>query len=318
MVAGKTGTGPSGTKLGKPGKRAGWDKLGQGAFVAYQSVPSGPKKRELSIGKILINNKDDQTVVIQPYRGVWAGVRVQHKPQYLDRDEGRTDEVGPVAQDQIKYEALVLAVELLSGGELMHGYARSLSARGWGLLLEEKETVAFLDQCRTGKVSKFRSGVPPCGTNPTTRSIEEVMALGESLGVRTDRLAKVIDEAANIAYWSPWEHGTVAHNSLTGQPEPVFRLGENNRKLLERCAATKDSTIEQGAEIPQEVLEKADRKAAEKSGRRTWARPNKPGAQSAGQKAWMDKLRKGDLSGPEVPKGKLSEPSQRGNPWEPS
>ena len=27
----------------------------------------------------------------------------------------------------------------------------ALSARGWGLLLEEKETVAFLDQCRTGR-----------------------------------------------------------------------------------------------------------------------------------------------------------------------
>ena len=103
----------------------------------------GPHKRELTIGKVLINNKDAQNIVVQPYRGVWAGVRVQHKPQYLDRDEGRTDEVGPVAQEQVNYHALVLAVELLSGGELMHGYARSLSARGWGLFLEERETGAM-------------------------------------------------------------------------------------------------------------------------------------------------------------------------------
>ena len=54
MVEGKTGSGASGTKQGKPGKRAGWDKLGVGAFVAYQSIPSGPHKRELSIGKLLI------------------------------------------------------------------------------------------------------------------------------------------------------------------------------------------------------------------------------------------------------------------------
>ena len=92
------------------------------------------------------------------------------------------------------------------------------------------------------------------------------MALGESLGVRTDRLAKVIDEAANIAYWSPWEHGTVAHNSLTGAPEPVFRLGENNRKLLERCAATKDSYERaKGTKFPRSTG-KADRKAARHQG----------------------------------------------------
>ena len=118
MVEGKTGTGSQGRSLVSLVSAPVGTSSASGAFVAYQSVPSGPKKRELSIGKILINNKDDQTVVIQPYRGVWAGVRVQHKPQYLDRDEGRTDEVGSVAQDQVKYEALVLAVELLSGGEL--------------------------------------------------------------------------------------------------------------------------------------------------------------------------------------------------------
>ena len=49
MIEGRTGAGAPGTKQGKPGKRAGWDKLGVGAFVAYQAVPSGPPKRESSL-----------------------------------------------------------------------------------------------------------------------------------------------------------------------------------------------------------------------------------------------------------------------------
>ena len=110
-------------------------------------------------------------------------MRVQHKPQYLDRDEGRTDQVGPVGQELDNYQALTLAVELLSGGELMHGYARSLSARGWGLRLEEKETIAFLAQCRTYKGSESRGGAQPHGKDPKSRSLEEIMALGETLGV---------------------------------------------------------------------------------------------------------------------------------------
>ena len=160
MLEGRTRVAAPGTKQGKPGKRAGWDKLGVGAFVAYQAVPSGPHKREL-----LVNNKNEQNVVVQPYRDVFAGVRVQHKPQYLDRNECRTSEVGPIAQEQVKYQALVLAVELLTWGELMHGYARSLSARGWGLLFEEKENIAFLDQCRLRKRPQSRGGAHPCGQN---------------------------------------------------------------------------------------------------------------------------------------------------------
>ena len=110
----------------------------------------------------------------------------------------------------------------------------------------------------------------------------------------------------------------MAHNSLTGEAEPVFRLGENNRKALERCSASKGTLpSESSVEMLPEPLGKADRKAEEKSGRRTWARPNKLAEYSTGQKAWMDKLRKGDLSGPEVPKGSylnLRNEEIKGNP----
>ena len=48
MLDGRTGAGaPGTTKQGKPGKRACWDKLGVGAFVPQQAVPSGPHKREI-------------------------------------------------------------------------------------------------------------------------------------------------------------------------------------------------------------------------------------------------------------------------------
>ncbi len=67
---------------------------------------------------MLINDKDEQTDVLQKYRAIWAGVRVQHKPQYLDRDESRTDEVGPVAQELVNYQALILARGTLIRGRV--------------------------------------------------------------------------------------------------------------------------------------------------------------------------------------------------------
>ena len=45
------------------------------------------------------------------------------------------------------YPALALAVELLRGGELMYSYARTLSDRGWGLLVDLEEQVNCLQTC---------------------------------------------------------------------------------------------------------------------------------------------------------------------------
>ena len=45
------------------------------------------------------------------------------------------------------YPALTLAVELLRGGELMYSYARTLSDRGWGLLVDLDEQVSHLRSC---------------------------------------------------------------------------------------------------------------------------------------------------------------------------
>ena len=47
------------------------------------------------------------------------------------------------AEVTVLYPALVLQVELLSGGELTHGSARTLSDRNWGLEMEVVEEVAY-------------------------------------------------------------------------------------------------------------------------------------------------------------------------------
>ena len=52
------------------------------------------------------------------------------------------------AKSVVRYEALVSQVELLSGGELAAGDVRRLSDRGWGLWIEENETLRFLQSAR--------------------------------------------------------------------------------------------------------------------------------------------------------------------------
>ena len=47
-----------------------------------------------------------------------------------------------VLEESVRYSAMKLQVELLVGGELTHGCARTLSDNGWGLLLEDAEVIA--------------------------------------------------------------------------------------------------------------------------------------------------------------------------------
>ena len=105
-------------------------------MVAYQSHSNGPSAKELTIGRVIVNERDQGSVVLQPYAGVWSGSRVVHRP-YYQTSAGYSLVPGPRgAQEKIRYEALVLQVELLTGGELAHGSARRLSNGGWGLFIQ--------------------------------------------------------------------------------------------------------------------------------------------------------------------------------------
>ena len=113
------------------GRRKGWAGLGTGAFVAYQTSGQGPRRKDLSIGKVLRNYPDGQNITIQPYKGIWRQLRVCHYPLYRAPDGTLTiSATATAANETVRYSALVLQVELLVGGELNHGSARTLSDRG--------------------------------------------------------------------------------------------------------------------------------------------------------------------------------------------
>jgi hypothetical protein len=116
----------------KAGRKSGWGPLARGAFVAYQTVPQGVKSKQLTVGGVVLNDRESSMVTVQPYRGKWGRVRIIHVPQYQTRN-GYCDSPGKPAHEVIPYAALVLQVELLKGGELMHGSSRSLESGGWGL-----------------------------------------------------------------------------------------------------------------------------------------------------------------------------------------
>ena len=65
-----------------------------------------------------------------------------------------------IAQEVIKYEALVQQVELLAGGELTHGSARRLLDRGWGLYINRNDVARFMKEvffCKDASIMKRRN-----------------------------------------------------------------------------------------------------------------------------------------------------------------
>ena len=75
-------------------------------------------------------------------------VRVVHKLEYLTTEGVITTEALDNRRREVivRYSALVSQVELLTGGELMHGCARRLGDGGWGLRIEADEQVQLFQQ----------------------------------------------------------------------------------------------------------------------------------------------------------------------------
>jgi hypothetical protein len=138
------------------GRNKGWSALTLGSVVVYQTKLNGPAARQLQVGRVIVNLRDEKMVTLQPYRGSWRQVRVEHKPLYQS-PAGMTTEVGPqIAKETVRYSGLVSEVELLTGGELTAGSARRLSDRGWGLQVEEEEMLAFIREA--GRLSLVSDG----------------------------------------------------------------------------------------------------------------------------------------------------------------
>ena len=159
--------GDGGARSGaRPGKRAGWGSLAPAAYVAYQTVPAGPEAKKLTIGKVVANDREAQTVLVQPHRARWMSVKIVHEPLFVGPRGQTTLLTGKQALDTVRYEALVKSVSLLRDGEVQAGDSRDLLVRGWSLKLTEtvpgeaiaavvesvRQAPVFLSSCPLGSL----------------------------------------------------------------------------------------------------------------------------------------------------------------------
>ena len=100
------------------------------------------------MGRVTRNESVEQRIIMQPCRGIWMGTRIAHRLEYLTREGVVVTEAldNRTCEEIVNYAALVTPVELLTGGELMHGCARRLEQGGWGLKMETEEQVRFFKQ----------------------------------------------------------------------------------------------------------------------------------------------------------------------------
>jgi hypothetical protein len=127
--------GRTGALIRGAGHKKGWRSLAPGSYVTYVTAAGGPSAKELTVGRVLRNEIPEQHIVVQPCRGVWMGTRVVHRLEYPTREGVPVLEAGGEnrrREELIRYAALVTVVELLTGGELMHGCSRRLEQGSWG------------------------------------------------------------------------------------------------------------------------------------------------------------------------------------------
>ena len=114
--------------------------------------------KEVSVGRVLRNVKDEARVVVHVHRGEWNAVHVVHKPLYLTHEGVETLEVTDRRVEASKgYTALVHPVELLSGGEIRAGDSRKLLDGGWKLRVSRNEVQAVFFQAQEKLESILRA-----------------------------------------------------------------------------------------------------------------------------------------------------------------
>ena len=109
---------------------------------------------------MITNDRDGQTLLVQPHRGRWHFVKIVHEPLYQGPAGQTTRPTGREAVETVRYEALVKTVALLKDGELTHGDSRDLVNRGWGLELQQRseEALAAISSQVTGAPQPLASG----------------------------------------------------------------------------------------------------------------------------------------------------------------
>ena len=124
-------------KAGRRGDET-WGPLPRKSVIAYCSIEEGPSKKLVPVGVVLHNDRVRQVVVVQLHRACMEGAFVTHKPLWQYHDRVSTEQVTLAASAIVRYEAIVLQVELRTKGEMTQGHSRTLTDRGWGLLLDEE------------------------------------------------------------------------------------------------------------------------------------------------------------------------------------
>ena len=120
----------------------GCEQLYGSAFTPRRQGPV--EQGHQTVAKVIKNLPADERVLVQPFKGVWRHVRACHIPLYVAEQGGHITTEPSVRrlEESVRYSALVLQAELLAGGELTYGSARTLSNNGWGLLVDNAEQVA--------------------------------------------------------------------------------------------------------------------------------------------------------------------------------
>ena len=98
-------------------------------MIAYRRHGSGADSKRVAVGKVTRNDREGQAVIVHAYTSRWQGVRVTHRAEYLDRDGVATTDPTPKQREElVRYGAIVLLVELLAGGEMIHSSLRTLQS----------------------------------------------------------------------------------------------------------------------------------------------------------------------------------------------
>jgi len=131
-------------KMRQPSQKTGWEALAHGAVVTYQRFPIGDKSKLLSVGLILVNHPEEQTVVLQPYRAKWTHLKVIHQPQFQTREGYSLEVTQQIAKERVPYKHIKFSVDLYRGGELTHGAVSAMGPGRWGIYVPDSESANFL------------------------------------------------------------------------------------------------------------------------------------------------------------------------------
>ena len=231
----------AGAILRGAGRRKGWRSLAPGSYVTYKTAAAGPAEKDLTVGRVIRNEQVEQRILVQPSRGVWVGTRIVHRLEYLTVEGAITTEAldNRRREETVKYAALVSQVELLTGGELMHGCSRRLEKGGWGLKIEVEEQVRFYRQL--GPLADLHGVLDPsvCRVPRPDWPLRRVPRQGET----PQQTVAVAVEVTPVEYgWrlaDPGGQGAAGILQGVDQVRAVFQEGQHRErnKWMERLAA---------------------------------------------------------------------------------